>query len=177
MKNCNVCPHNNNKVSNVDLIAAPIAQAASPGHMQGIRECVRAQGRIAPQSRLRYAALCVMVRQENYLALTNMRPIGWDLDAFSIPSDPDPSDDLSWTMLIVRLCADLVQFSNDERPKQDLERWRRLRKLNDQWHLTKPRSFEPIFTKQADRALGEPFPKSWFQQVWHSTWKLLIDLR
>lgn len=156
---------------NVDHLSAPIARAASPGHVQGIRECVRAQGRIAPQSRLRYAALCVMVRQENYLALTNMRPIGWDLNAFSIPSDPDPSDELSWTMLVVRLCADLVQFSNDERHKQDLERWTRLKNLNDQWNLTKPTSFQPIFSKQADEALGEPFPKSWFLQVWHSTQK------
>lgn len=177
VKNFNVCPYNKRKVATANHAAAPNAQAASPAHLQGIRECVRAQGRIAPQSRLRYAALCVMVRQENYLALTNMRPIGWDLDAFSIPRDPDPSDDLSWTMLIVRLCTDLVQFSNDERPKQDLERWRRLRSLNDQWHLTKPRSFEPIFTKQAERALGEPFPKSWFQQVWHSTSNRLINLQ
>ena len=152
------------------FLPAPIVQAASPGHIQGIRECVRAQGRIAPQSRLRYAALCVMVRQENYLALTNICPIGWDLDAFSIPRNPDLSDELSWTMLVVRLCADLVQLSHDEQSMRDLERWKRLKDLNDQWSLTKPKSFEPVFTKEADKARGEPFPKSWFLQVWHSTW-------
>ena len=114
-----------------------------------------------------------MVRQENYLALMNMCPIGWDLDAFTIPRNPDPSDELSWTMLVVRLCADLVQFSNDERSRQDVERWQYLKNLNEQWNLTKPRSFEPVFAKDADSALGEPFPKSWFLQVWHSMWMVL----
>jgi hypothetical protein len=114
-----------------------------------------------------------MVRQENYLALMNMCPIGWDLDAFTIPSNPDPSDELSWTMLVVRLCADLVQFANGDQPEQALERWTHLKTLNEQWNLTKPRSFEPIFVKGADRARGEPFPKAWFLQVWHGMWRLL----
>ena len=153
---------------NANFLTAPIAQTVSPGHMQGIRECVRAQGRIASQSRLRYTALCVMVRQENYLAIMNMCQIGWDLDTFTIPRDPDPSDELSWTMLVVRLCADLVQFSNDERSKQDPEKWQYLKTLNEQWNLTKPRSFQAVFAKDADRALGEPFPKTWFLQAWHS---------
>ena len=155
-----------------DSLTAPIVQAAPPGHMQGIRECVRAQGRIAPQSRLRYAALCVMVRQENYLALMNMCPIGWDLDAFSIPKDPDPSDELSWTMLVVRLCADLVQFSHEQGSQQGLERWQHLKAMNEQWRLTKPKSFDAIFTKEAARDQNEPFPKSWFLQIWHSMWNI-----
>lgn len=114
-----------------------------------------------------------MVRQENYLALMNLCPIGWDLEAFIIPSHPDPSDELNWTMLIVRRCADLVQFSHDERSMQDIERWQHLKNLNEQWNLTKPKSFGPVFTKEADRDAGEPFPKSWFMQVWHSMSKLL----
>lgn len=168
VKNLNVRLQKNTEILTTLTLLAPIVQETSPGHIQGIRECVRAQGRIAPQSRLRYAALCVMVRQENYLALMNMAPIGWDLDVFTIPRDPDPSDELSWTMLVVRLCADLVQFSNAERSKQDLERWQNLKTLNEQWTLNKPRSFEPVFAIKADRARGEPFPKSWFLQVWHS---------
>ena len=161
-------------IGEADFLIASTVQGTSPSHIQGVRECVRAQGRIAPNSRLRYAALCVMVRQENYLALTNMCPIGWDLDAFSIPKDPEPWDELSWTMLVVRLCADLVQFSNEVRSKQHSERWEHLKAMNEQWKLTKPKSFEAVFTKEADRAHDEPFPKSWFLQVWHSTWKTSV---
>ena len=146
-------------LTKADFVKVPTAQASSPGHMQGIRECVRAQGRIAPQSRLRYAALCVMVRQENYLALINMCPIGWDLDAFTIPKDPDPSDELSWTMLVVRLCADLVQFSHEQRSQQNLERWQHLKAMNEQWRLTKPKSFEASIYERSrqgsERTLSE----------------------
>lgn len=135
--------------------------------MLGIRQFVRAQGRLAHGSNLRHAALCVMVRQENYLALMNMCSIGWNLDDFSIPDYPDPTDESGWCMFIVRHCSNIVQLCYEKSSGKELNCWEELKRVNERWMECKPASFHPILTVSPNRAIREPFPREWFVQGWH----------
>lgn len=136
--------------------------------MLGIRQFVRAQGRLAHSNKLRHAVLCVMVRQENYLALMNMCSIGWDLDDFRIPEYPDMEDEFNWAMFILRHCSSIIQLCHDESgSSKKRSRWDELQRVNESWMLSKPASFHPILTTAPEPAAGEPFPREWFAQGWH----------
>lgn len=145
-------------------IKAPIVRADLPGHMLGIRQLVRAQGRLAQNSKLRNAAVCVMVRQENYLALMNVCSIGWDLDDFTIPSHPDTTVEFSWSMFILRHCSSIIQLCQGGCSGDKRYEWDELKRINESWMMCKPTSFDPVLTAAPDLTKGEPFPRQWFVQ-------------
>lgn len=150
------------------LLEAPIVRADSPGHMLGIRQFVRAQGRLAHNSKLRYAALCIMVRQENYLALMNICPVGWDLKDFTIPRT-ESMDDFTWSMFILRHCSNIIQLCHEGKSHEKEDYWEEMRRTNEAWLAYKPATFNPVLTSSPNRTVGEPFPRGWFVQGWHGT--------
>lgn len=116
---------------------------------------------------LAHSACLIALRQEIWSALLNRRP-------FRFPICPDNEyltldsavDDYVWTNRILVWCADICRFcfggGGGPTEKEDrIEKWKRLRAVQDRWDTIQPACFKPLYYSGADPSRGKYFPEEW----------------
>lgn len=73
----------------------------------------------------------------------------------------DPADDCTWANRIILHCAETLTFCYGE-DGQTIEKYKELLDYNQAWQILTPPTFNPIYSKQPDRAKGEVFPAVWY---------------
>ncbi|KAL5003027.1 hypothetical protein BDV10DRAFT_190951 [Aspergillus recurvatus] len=128
------------------------------------------QTKIAPlesrwyMSSLRQAAFWVAFRQEVYSAFLKQRPFNMSLSRCDVFRSFTPGEDALWTARLIIFCADVLEFcygNTAHMPAREptKERWGELNSLAQKWAEFLPSSFEPIYSREADRQKGEVFPE------------------
>ncbi|KAL6234358.1 hypothetical protein BDW75DRAFT_212539 [Aspergillus navahoensis] len=128
------------------------------------------QATIAPlesrwyMSSLRQASFWVALRQEVYSAFLKQRPFNMSLSRCDVFQSFAPGEDALWTARLVIFCAEVLEFcygNTAHTPVQESTkaRWDELNSLSQKWAEFLPSSFEPIYSREADRQNGEVFPE------------------
>lgn len=149
-------------------------------HLAGCLALLRAsQGREVDPSTpgLRQAAFWVYMRQCLYNACVHQQAPTVDLNLVLIPppAGGDPLSDLrsetAWANTMTWICATVVHFcfgSSYPEPSSRKRRWQELSEAVENWLITRPDTFDPIWYSEAVKESGNPFPEIWFTADWHS---------
>ncbi|KAJ5973743.1 hypothetical protein N7481_010953 [Penicillium waksmanii] len=68
------------------------------------------------------------------------------------------------------ICATVVHFcfgSSYSEPSSRTRRWQELSDAVENWLITRPDTFDPIWYSEAVQESGNPFPEIWFTADWH----------
>jgi hypothetical protein len=117
---------------------------------------------------LAHSACLIALAQEIWSVLLYRRP-------FRLPLSPDNDyanlegavDDFTWTNRIIIWCADVCRFAFGgeggvpEQAGSRVDRWKRLKALQDKWDTVQPACFKPLYFSDADASRGEHFAKEW----------------
>ncbi|OOQ82429.1 C6 transcription factor [Penicillium brasilianum] len=148
-------------------------------HLAGCSALLRAsQGREVDPSTpgLRQAAFWVYMRQCLYNACVHQQAPNVDLNLVLIPppAGSDPLSDLrsetAWANTMTWICATVVHFcfgSSYPEPSSRIRRWQELSEAVENWLITRPDTFDPIWYSEAVKESGNPFPEIWFTADWH----------
>jgi hypothetical protein len=126
---------------------------------------------------LRQAAFWVYMRQCLYNACVHQQAPNVDLNMVLIPppGGGDPLSDLrsetAWANTMTWICATVVHFcfgSSYPEPSTRIRRWQELSEAVENWLITRPDTFDPIWYSEAVQGSGNPFPEIWFTADWHS---------
>ena len=133
--------------------------AEQQSHLLGAHAFMAAQERATITGGLRQAAFWVGLRQEIYVAFVNQRSIIPALEHCNIDRSLEAADDHVWSCRMVALCADIIRYCFGEGDRStSTYTW--LADNVDQWYLTKPAAFTPVYHKDADHE--NVFPEIWF---------------
>jgi hypothetical protein len=135
--------------------------------MLGIQVFVNASHPYTIPGSLSEAAFWVGLRQEIYSAIMNHQAIKLNLEHCSVDRSTESTTDYGWANRAVTHCADVINLCFGDMGVSVLN-WKALKKYNENWQLTRPPSFTPIYYRAADRAKGEAFPEIWYQHTCHS---------
>lgn len=128
---------------------------------------------------LSQAAFWVFVRQVLYNACVNQQSPSLDFNLIVLPP---PSSDASgitvktetaWANTITWICARVIRFCFGDTaslPGTETreQRWLEMSRAVQDWQNSKPGTFEPIWYKEPDYSVDNPFPEIWFTSGWHS---------
>ena len=116
--------------------------------------------RVASQGGLAEAACWVHLRQAIYAYLVKKRPVDGDLDAFTRLTAFKRTDDSAYANRMVYHFARVLRCSlasaSTSGTQSSKESWTDLEAEVDEWHHTKPVSFEPVYDSVSEE--GEEVP-------------------
>ncbi|KIW27410.1 uncharacterized protein PV07_07148 [Cladophialophora immunda] len=116
---------------------------------------------------LAHSACLIALRQEIWSVLLYRRPFRLPLCPDNDYSNLDPAvDDYTWTNRILVWCADVCKFAfggegGIVEPSSRVERWKRLKVVQDRWDAVQPACFKPLYYRDADPSRGKYFPEEW----------------
>ncbi|OAP61252.1 hypothetical protein AYL99_03453 [Fonsecaea erecta] len=116
---------------------------------------------------LAHSACLIALRQEIWSVLLYRRPFRLPLCPDNDYSDLDPAvDDYTWTNRILVWCADVCKFAfggvgGTIEPSSRVDRWKRLKVVQDKWDSVQPACFKPLYYRDADPLRGKYFPEEW----------------
>jgi hypothetical protein len=112
------------------------------------------------------AACWLCLREDIYISLTTQTPIKTNIDCFLDSASIERKDDQSWASLsIVNLALLLNRAFHEPRSPRDLEKSEA--ELSE-WDMSKPRSYQPIFSQARSRREGRCFPETWTLAPYHA---------
>jgi len=116
---------------------------------------------------LAHSACLIALRQEIWSVLLYRRPFRFPLCPDNDYTNLDAAvDEYIWVNRILIWCADICKFCfGGEGGVIDmngrLERWKRLKAVQDKWDTIQPACFKPLYYKEADPSQGRYFPEEW----------------
>ncbi|EXJ72394.1 uncharacterized protein A1O5_04898 [Cladophialophora psammophila CBS 110553] len=116
---------------------------------------------------LAHSACLIALRQEIWSVLLYRRPFRLPLCPDNDYSNLDPAaDDYTWTNRILIWCADVCKFAFGGEAGiietgSRVERWKRLKVVQDKWDSVQPACFKPLYYREAEPARGKYFPEEW----------------
>lgn len=128
---------------------------------------------------LRHAAYWIALRQEILTAFSKQRPFRLPLGPCEPYRSFEPTDDHVWADRLVIHCADVLQYcfgsdvesthvaTADITSAQHISRYEELFAFDKSWEEFRPRSFLPIYAREANRSQGEAFPEIWYLNHCH----------
>ncbi|KAK4944891.1 hypothetical protein LTR10_015810 [Elasticomyces elasticus] len=145
-----------------------------PGSAAGIYE-----NALSYLKSFQHAAFRIALRQETTIAFLKQRAVRLPLETWSILQGFDEVEDFIWADRHLFHCANVLQFCfgpDGGSGKTQTERWKELKRFEDQWDKAKPLSFAPIHYQEPDRSKGECLPHIWYMAEVHVTGQLFLDL-
>ncbi|KIW97330.1 uncharacterized protein Z519_02722 [Cladophialophora bantiana CBS 173.52] len=116
---------------------------------------------------LAHSACLIALRQEIWSVLLYRRPFRLPLCPDNDYSNLDPAtDDYTWTNRILIWCADVCKFAfggeaSIIETSSRVERWKRLKVVQDKWDSVQPACFKPLYYREAEPSRGKYFPEEW----------------
>lgn len=169
------------------LILLTDAVATSTGgdqerHLSGLGALMQASQapfELDPSSpTLSQAAFWVFVRQVLYNACVNQQSPSLDFNLIVLPPPSSNASvitvktETAWANTITWICARVIRFCFGDTaslPGTETreQRWLEMSRAVQDWQNSKPGTFEPIWYKEPDYSVDNPFPEIWFTSGWH----------
>ncbi|KAE8153510.1 hypothetical protein BDV25DRAFT_149273 [Aspergillus avenaceus] len=141
---------------------------------------------VARPDGLRQAAFWVALRQELFTSFMKQRPLNFPMAHCDEFRNLSPAEDVVWADRLVIFCADLLEFCygnsnsyNPDRapyPPHDPSRWSELQDYERELSLALPRTFQPIYYREAQPGSGVVFPEIWHLECCHVTGTMHLEL-
>lgn len=131
-------------------------------HLLGSNRLLNTMSKSASSGGLAEAVSWQFLRQAIYASVVQSQPLQLDLKNYERSSVFHRTDDAAYANSIVFLCARIVQLCTDPDARTVREdTWRQLAHSVEQWHSTRPITWQPLRYREADIAENRPFPELW----------------
>lgn len=131
-------------------------------HLLGSNRLLNLMSRSASSGGLAEAVSWQFLRQAIYSSIAQYEPIQLDLGNYERSSVFHRDDDAARANAIIFYCACILQLCCAV-PGYAIDRksWQRLTECVDEWHWTKPRSWQPLRYQPPNLSADQPFPELW----------------
>ncbi|KAH8424947.1 uncharacterized protein LDX57_002693 [Aspergillus melleus] len=131
-------------------------------HFLGSNRLLNTMTKSASSGGLAEAVSWQFLRQAIYASIVQYQPIQLDLGNYERSAVFQRRDDAAYANVIIFLCARIIQlYSRGPGSLVDEGEWHRLSESVEEWHRTRPISWQPLQYKDANTAENRPFPELW----------------
>lgn len=131
-------------------------------HLLGSNRLVNLMSRSASSGGMAEAASWQFLRQAIYASVVQYQHFQLDLRNYERSSMFQREDDAAFANMVIFHCAHIIQLCRDFPKSQvDESAWRHVADAVEEWHRSKPITWQPLRYQAPDVAVDRPFPEIW----------------
>ncbi|KAJ5670947.1 hypothetical protein N7507_000074 [Penicillium longicatenatum] len=131
-------------------------------HLLGSNRLINLMSRSASSGGLSEAVSWQFLRQAIYASIVQHQPLQLNLHNYECSAMFQRNDDAAVANMIVFHCANIIQLCRDvPRMPVDETTWHRISYSVEEWHRSKPPTWQPLRYQPPDATADRPFPEIW----------------